>query len=293
MRIILITGISGSGKSVALTALEDAGYYCVDNLPPSMLRELIRTLMAQGVEHTAIAIDARSATSFTALSDDIHNLRQENVDIKVLYLTAKTESLIARFSETRRSHPLSHRINSNTPSSQRLTLAECIKEERERLVNIEDAAHTIDTSNMSANTLRTWITQLVEIKQASLTLLFESFAFKLGVPLDADFVFDARALANPYYDPNLRLLTGLDAPVISFLDAQSQAAELMQDIQHFISKWLPAFKQNNRSYITIAIGCTGGQHRSVYLVEHLAQYFQQTELVLTRHRELGLHQPPT
>ncbi|MEO8170746.1 MAG: RNase adapter RapZ, partial [Oxalobacteraceae bacterium] len=280
MRIIIITGISGSGKSVALNTLEDAGVYCVDNLPPPLLHDLITTLDADGVDTAAIAIDARSARSFAALPADIVRLKNAGHDVKVLFLTAKTESLITRFSETRRSHPLSHRTDSESGSQQSRTLEECIREERETLVAFEGYSHVIDTSGMSASKLRSWISELIAIKGSSLTLLFESFAFKFGVPLDADLVFDVRTLPNPFYDINLRPLTGQDAPVIAFLDAEPDAAELFNDIRNFVEKWLPAFKKNNRSYLTVAIGCTGGQHRSVYIAERLAHYFQTAEHVV-------------
>ena len=287
MRIILITGISGSGKSVALNVLEDAAYYCVDNLPPTLLRSLVATLIEQGTERLAVAVDARSANSLAGLPADISQLKQDGHDVKVLFLTAKTEALIARFSETRRSHPLSHHFGAQLAERRTRTLSECITEEREKLVAIEGFGHVIDTSGMSASKLRACVTDFVEIKHASLTLLFESFAFKFGVPLDADMVFDVRTLPNPYYNLDLRPLTGKDEAVIAFLDAEADAADLFNDIRNFVEKWLPAFKKNNRSYLTVAIGCTGGQHRSVYMVEQLAKYFQASERVVHRHRELS------
>ena len=285
MRIVLITGISGSGKSVALNVLEDAGYYCVDNLPPPLLPNLIDTLLADGTECVAVAVDARSAESLNDLPANVRQLKDEGHDVKVMFLTASTHSLVARFSETRRSHPLSHHLRPNENPAARRTLIECILEERERLLPIEKLGHVIDTSELSANKLRAWIKELVEIERAPLTLFFESFAFKHGVPLDADFVFDVRALPNPYYDLTLRPLTGKDQPVIAFLDAQPSAADLLQDIRVFIEKWLPSFKTDNRSYLTVAVGCTGGQHRSVYMAERLAAYFAPSERVVLRHRE--------
>jgi UPF0042 nucleotide-binding protein len=285
MRIVLITGISGSGKSVALNVLEDAGYYCVDNLPPPLLPSLISTLIGDGTACAAIAVDARSAESLVDLPANIKQLKDEGHDVKVMFLTASTHSLVARFSETRRSHPLSHHLRPNENPAARRTLIECILEERERLGAIEKLGHVIDTSELSANKLRAWIKELVEIERAPLTLFFESFAFKLGVPLDADFVFDVRALPNPYYDLTLRPLTGKDAPVIAFLDAQPSATDLLLDIRNFVEKWLPSFKTDNRSYLTVAVGCTGGQHRSVYMAERLAAYFAPTERVVLRHRE--------
>jgi UPF0042 nucleotide-binding protein len=286
MRVILITGISGSGKSVGLNALEDAGYFCVDNLPPALLRALVATRINEGDLTLAVSVDARSAVSLSSLPADIHWLKEQGHDVKVIFLTAKTEALIPRFSETRRSHPLSHRIGSENPTD-RLTLIECIRKEREMLAAIEEMSHVIDTSGLSANKLRTWIKDLIGSGRTPLTLLFESFAFKFGVPLDADLVFDVRVLPNPFYDTNLRPLTGRDAPVIEYLDAQPHALELLNDIRTFIEKWLPAYKNDNRSYLTVAIGCTGGQHRSVYMAEHLAQHFQSSARVLLRHRELA------
>ncbi|HEY0846110.1 MAG TPA: RNase adapter RapZ [Noviherbaspirillum sp.] len=286
MRIILITGISGSGKSVGLNALEDAGYFCVDNLPPKLLRQLVETRLEDGAQTLAVAMDARSADSLAGLPADIQRLKDEGHDVKVLFLTAKTESLIARFSETRRSHPLSHRFRPDQGPTDQPTLTECILHEREMLSPIEGIGHVIDTSGLSANKLRAWIKDLVETERTPLTLLFESFAFKFGVPLDADLVFDVRVLPNPYYDINLRPFTGRDEPVIAFLDTQAHVAELLADIRTFIEKWLPAFKNDNRSYLTVAIGCTGGQHRSVYMVEQLAKHFRSSERVLLRHREL-------
>ncbi|MGV3741688.1 MAG: RNase adapter RapZ [Burkholderiaceae bacterium] len=288
MRIILITGISGSGKSVGLNALEDAGYFCVDNLPPTLLRSLVETRQSEGDTTLGVAVDARSADSLTGLPDDINWLKEQGHDVKVIFLTAKTESLVTRFSETRRSHPLSHRVKSTQNPNDRLTLTECIRKEREMLSAIEGIGDVIDTSGLSANKLRAWIKDQIGTERAPLTLLFESFAFKFGVPLDADLVFDVRMIPNPYYDLKLRPYSGKDKPVIEFLDAQPEANEILGDIRTFIEKWLPAFKRDNRSYLTVAIGCTGGQHRSVYMVERLAAHFQEAARVIIRHRELSL-----
>ena len=286
MRIILITGISGSGKSVGLHALEDAGYFCVDNLPPSLLRALVAARIEEGGAKLAVAMDARSARSLVGLPADIDWLREQGHDVKVLFLTAKTDSLIARFSETRRSHPLSHRSLLNDLPDDLPTLTECIREEREMLAGIEEIGHVIDTSGLRANKLRAWIKSLVESERSPMTLLFQSFAFKFGVPLDADLVFDVRTLPNPHYDDVMRPLTGRDQQVQDFLLAQPDAIALFNDIRDFVAKWLPSFKNDNRSYLTVAIGCTGGQHRSVFMAERLAQYFRATEHVLLRHREL-------
>lgn len=286
MRIILLTGISGSGKSVGLNVLEDAGYFCVDNLPPSLLRSLVETRASEGAKNLAVAVDARSANSLSSLPADINWLKEQGHLVKVLFLTAKTESLINRFSETRRSHPLSHRLDSTAEPGNRPTLIECIRQERDVLAEVEGLGQLIDTSGLSANQLRAWIKELVESESVPLTLLFESFAFKYGVPLDADLVFDVRVVPNPFYDKALRPLTGRDQPVIDFLSSQPTAIALQEDIRAFIDKWLPAYKADNRSYLTVAIGCTGGQHRSVFMVERLAAHFQSKAGVLIRHREL-------
>ncbi|MBC3870530.1 RNase adapter RapZ [Undibacterium oligocarboniphilum] len=287
MQILVISGISGSGKSVVLNVVEDAGYYCVDNLPPSLLPELITTLSAQHYPQVAVAIDSRSAHLLTGMPETVQALRQAGHAVKVLFLTASTESLVARFSETRRSHPLSHWLTLKQTVDTHMTLTECIEEEREILAEIQALAHIIDTTDLRANQLRNWVKEVIEIQHAPLTLMFESFAFKRGVPLDADFVFDVRMLPNPHYDLDLRPLTGRDEPVIRYLEAQPVVQEMYADILQFLSKWIPSFKEDNRSYLTIAIGCTGGQHRSVYMVEKLTQHFRSAEQVLVRHRRLG------
>jgi UPF0042 nucleotide-binding protein len=287
MRIVLITGISGSGKSIGLNALEDAGYFCVDNLPPALLRALVETRLKEDAGRLAVAMDSRSADSLAGLPADIRGLRDAGHDVKVIFLTAKTEALVARFSETRRSHPLSHRIRPEQGSDDRLTLVECIRQEREMLAAIEGLGHVIDTSGLSANKLRRWIRELADSEHTPLTMLFESFAYKFGVPLDADLVFDVRVLPNPFYDRNLRPLTGKDAAVAEFLASQPLVEELVEDIRRYLEKWLPAFKDDHRSYLTIAVGCTGGQHRSVYIAERLAQFFRGSEHVVLRHRELA------
>lgn len=284
MQILLISGISGSGKSVALNVLEDAGYYCVDNLPPSLLPELITTLSNE--PQVAVAIDSRSASQLTGFLDTKQILRKAGHEVRMLFLTASTDSLVARFSETRRSHPLSHRLGRENSSIEKLSLMECIEEEREILAEIQALAHVIDTTDLSANQLRSWVKNMIDMPHAPLTLMFESFAFKRGVPLDADYVFDVRMLPNPHYDLVLRPLTGRDAPVVDYLDNQTMAQDMYADILAFLTKWIPSFKDDNRSYLTIAIGCTGGQHRSVYMVEKLSRHFQQSEQVLVRHRRL-------
>lgn len=286
MRILLISGISGSGKSVALNVLEDAGFYCIDNLPPSLLPALVVTLLAEHIDVAAVAIDSRSAHLLTSVPQTINQLRRKGHQVDVVFLTASTDSLVARFSETRRPHPLSHRLQSSNLTIDTLSLTECIEEEREMLATIQQLAHVIDTSNLSTSTLRTWIKDVLQTEHAPLVMMFESFAYKIGVPLDTDFVFDVRMLPNPYYDLSLRPLTGRDPEVIRFLDEQAMVQDLFTDIKVFIDKWLPSFKADHRSYLTIGIGCTGGQHRSVYMVEKLAAYFKLHEQVLIRHRRI-------
>jgi RNase adapter protein RapZ len=285
MRIVLITGISGSGKSVALNALEDAGFYCVDNLPPRVLPELARAVAAEGQRELAVAIDARSSGSLEEVPELIRTLSREH-DLRVLFLNASTPALIQRFSETRRRHPLSGWSAETSPLA---SLEEAIDHERELVAPLAEFGHQIDTSNLRANVLRSRVKQFIEQKHAGdLILMFESFGFKRGIPLDADYVFDVRALPNPYYDHVLRPLTGLDEPVAEYLEAQPAVREMAGDIEAFIAKWLPHFRDDHRSYLTCAIGCTGGQHRSVYIVEKLARRFAGQTNVIVRHRDAPL-----
>ncbi len=284
MRIVLITGISGSGKSVALNALEDAGYYCVDNLPPRVLPELVRSITDDGQQHLAVAIDARSSSSLADMPGLIRELSQQH-DVRVLFLNASTQALIQRFSETRRRHPLSGSPSHEADVGLLSSLEEAIERERELVAPLAGFGHEIDTSNLRANVLRTWVKRFIEQKNDDLVLMFESFGFKRGVPLDADFMFDVRALPNPYYDRELRPLTGLDQPVIAFLDALPIVHQMIDDIEAFLVKWLPHFRDDNRSYLTVAIGCTGGQHRSVFIAETLAARLSRQANVIVRHRD--------
>jgi UPF0042 nucleotide-binding protein len=278
MRLVLISGLSGSGKSIALNVLEDAGYYCVDNLPATLLPQLLETLDQAGYERVAAAIDVRSGVSLGELPDQLTALRAYDLELRFIFLEARDETLIARFSETRRKHPL---------ASDDTTLAEAIAREREMLQDIAELGHRIDTSNLKPGTLRSWVTDFIEIDAgAGLTLLFESFGYKHGIPLDADLVFDVRCLPNPHYDPALRPLTGREAAVVSFLEAQPEVPRMAADIRRFIADWLPYYVRDNRSYLTVALGCTGGQHRSVYFAEWLARQFQGMARVLVRHRGL-------
>ncbi|MEQ1807926.1 MAG: RNase adapter RapZ [Burkholderiaceae bacterium] len=292
--VVLVTGISGSGKSVALHALEDAGFFCVDNLPPELLREFLRLEHERSQRRVAIAMDARSAASLPQLLPLMEQLRNEGVSIRSLFLDASTDALLRRFSETRRPHPLSDEHHHRTPGRRkedqtpdgRRALIEAIELERELLGDMRQASTVIDTSQLRPAQLRAWMRDLVRADVSRLTLVFESFAFKHGVPLDADFVFDVRILPNPHYVRELQPLTGRDEPVASYLQAQPEVVEMMAQIDAFISHWLPSFEDDQRSYLTVAIGCTGGQHRSVYFVESLAYRFGGRVATLIRHREL-------
>ena len=292
--VVLVTGISGSGKSVALHALEDAGFFCVDNLPPELLREFLRLEHERSQRRVAIAVDVRSAGSLPHLLPLIEELRGEGVMIRSVFLDAGTEALVRRFSESRRPHPLSQQTTSTSPNRRKedreteghRALYDAIELERELLAELREISTVVDTSQLRPAQLRLWIRDLVQAGSLGLTLVFESFAFKHGVPLDADFVFDVRILPNPYYIRELRALTGRDDGVIQYLEAQPEVAEMMTQIETFIARWLPAFENDQRSYLTVAIGCTGGQHRSVYLAETLARRFSARSVSLIRHREL-------
>ena len=291
MQIIIVTGLSGSGKSIVLRALEDNNFYWIDNLPATLLPQITQHLNATNHGKIAISIDSRSA-ALEALPQAIESLKADGNQVQVLFLESAVETLVKRFSETRRKHPLS---NENT------TLAESIARERDLLAGVAALGNHVDTSNLSANALRNHVRELISALQLTsetahpnkgLVLLFTSFGFKNGIPLDADFVFDVRSLPNPHYDPILKPLTGKDAAVQTFLANQPAAIEMLADIKHYVQKWLPSFNADNRSYLTVAIGCTGGQHRSVYFVEQLSAYFKQhftnnnKQQVIIRHREL-------
>jgi UPF0042 nucleotide-binding protein len=277
VQLFLISGLSGSGKSVALKTLEDAGFYCVDNLPAELLPALIDNLQQAGNTHIAVSIDVRSGQSVQQLPQRIESLKQRGLDVHLLFLDAQTDTLVKRYSETRRLHPLNDGVR---------TLPECVAYERELLSEISGIGHHIDTTELNANALRAWVKQFIRLDRARLTLLFQSFGFKHGIPLDADLVFDVRCLPNPYYDPLLRPFTGRDQAVIDFLEQTQTVQRMYEDIRVFVESWLPCYIADNRSYLTVAIGCTGGQHRSVYLAEKLALHFTSQQQVLVRHREL-------
>ena len=308
--VVLVTGISGSGKSVALHALEDAGFFCIDNLPPELLRGFLQLEHRLHDQRVAIAVDVRSAGSLPHLLPLIKQLNAEGVKVRSIFLDASTDALVRRFSETRRPHPLSQTPGRTPPSQEQRdddtgytipgdldlervstadghrALIDAIELERELLSELREVSTVIDTSQLRPAQLRLWIRDLMSGTGNRLTLVFESFAFKHGVPLDADYVFDVRVLPNPHYVRELRPLDGRDSPVVAYLEAQPDVIEMLTQIDAFLTRWLPAFNNDQRSYLTVAIGCTGGQHRSVYFVEMLARRFARRTVTLIRHREL-------
>ena len=286
IQMVLITGMSGSGKSVALHALEDAGYFCVDNLPPKLLLPIVELEKSHHATRLAIAVDVRSATSLPLLPQQLTALRAQGVAVQPLFLDASTDTLVRRYSETRRRHPLSQAGSAPAAPDQRPALAEAIELERRLLAKLREQAHVIDTSIIRPAQLQAYVKSLISTPGGQLTLVFESFSYKRGIPADADFVFDVRMLPNPHYDPALRHQTGRGAAVAAFLHQQPEAMLMLDHIQRFLAHWLVGLARDHRSYVTVAIGCTGGQHRSVFLVEQLAQAFSSEWATLTRHREL-------
>jgi RNase adapter protein RapZ len=284
MKLTIISGRSGSGKSTALHILEDRGYYCIDNLPASLLPALADRLSADdtNVPNIAVSIDARNIpTDLQQVPKIISELQAKEISTEIIFLDATSQTLLKRFSESRRKHPL---------STESIDLCEAIDIESELLESISVMANlVIDTSSMSLHQFRDLVkSRLFEDTETRMALLFQSFGYKNGVPVDADLVYDVRCLPNPYWDTALRSLTGLNTEVISFLDAQAEVQEMYKDIRDYLDKWLPKFESNNRSYITVAIGCTGGQHRSVYMGEKLASYFSsKIKNVQIRHRDIG------
>jgi RNase adapter protein RapZ len=288
LEVVLITGMSGSGKSVALRALEDAGYYCVDNLPPELLLQFIDLEQETSAERVAIAVDVRSATSLPLVPAQLRELRRRNLDVRSLFLDSTTDTLVRRFSETRRRHPLSASTSGSPQQAEdgQRALVDAIELERELLGELREQAHVIDTSVIRPTQLQAHVKSLLSAPATQLTLVFESFAFKRGIPVDADYVFDVRMLPNPHYEPSLRDLTGRDEAVRSFLQQHADVNRMYEDIARFLDAWLQPLALDHRSYVTVAIGCTGGQHRSVYLVEQLAARFGGHWTALKRHREL-------
>ena len=282
--LVVVSGMSGSGKSVALNTFEDLGFYCVDNLPAELLPAFVRLQHAHHGKRVAIAMDARSAASLPNLPKKLRQLekfRSEGVQLHVLFLDANTPTLVRRFSETRRRHPLSP-----TDAPDGGALAQVIEHERELLADLREFAHVIDTSNIRGPQLQSYVKSLIQAPANQLSLVFQSFGFKHGLPLDADYVFDVRMLPNPYYDLELRPLTGKDAPVQTFLRQQPDVLVMQQHIQQFVTHWLPALQANHRSYVTVAVGCTGGQHRSVAVTERLSHDLAGAYRTSVQHRDL-------
>jgi RNase adapter protein RapZ len=290
LRLLIISGRSGSGKSTALNMLEDHGYYCIDNLPASLLSAFIQRISGDNVAlpRVAVSIDARNLPDdLRKVPEILRELQISEIDTEIIFLDANNPTLIKRFSESRRKHPL---------TTEHIGLREAIIKERELLEPISALAQlSIDTSTMSIHQLRDSIrSRVLEKSDSSLSLMFESFGFKNGVPVDADFVFDVRCLPNPYWDPALKKLSGLDEKVMSFLSADEDVKAMQQDIYAFLDKWLPRFESSNRSYMTVAIGCTGGQHRSVYMCEQLRKAFSgRIGNLQVMHRELSRQEAGT
>jgi len=283
-RLVVVSGLSGSGKSVALHALEDIGYFSVDNLPVSFLMEFARMITASDLplyQNVAVGIDARNpAEALSGFPPVLEQIRATDLVSELIFIEAADDVLINRFSETRRRHPL---------SAGSVALAEAIARERELLEPMAECADLrIDTTPMHIHQLRDLIRhRVVEHEPDRLSLQFVSFGYKYGVPRDSDFVFDVRCLPNPHWEPNLRHLSGLDDDVVSFLRATSEVETMFAGISKFLDDWIPHFEADNRSYLTVAVGCTGGRHRSVYVVERLAEFFKrQAKEVLVTHRDM-------
>jgi len=284
MKLVIISGRSGSGKSTALNVLEDLGFYCIDNLPVGLLPNLLMQTPNAEANHTtnmAVSIDARNIpTELAHFADIIAQLDPNQCQLEIIYLDAHPDTLLTRFSATRRKHPL---------TGPDIPLYEAINQEGLVLQHIADMADlTVDTTHLSMHQLRSMIKSRVVQKQGNeMSLLFESFGFKHGIPKDSDLVFDVRCLPNPYWDPQLRKYTGQDQPVVDFLQKEKTVNSMFDDIHGFLQNWLPEFQANNRTYMTVSIGCTGGQHRSVYMAERLRRHYQDEYVnVQLRHREL-------
>ncbi len=285
MNWILISGLSGAGKSIAMRALEDLGFFCVDNLPMTMVPALVDQVRRTGTDrerHVAVVVDARGASrGLEKFSEVVQQMRQDGINPQVIFLEAEDNVLITRFKETRRRHPL---------TSKNCTLSEAISRERALLAPLrENADVVIDTTHTHLYQLRDLVRQrLYESAPDSFSVMLQSFGYKNGVPQDADMVFDARCLPNPYWKPELKSLNGQDEEVIRYLEAQPEAMKMLESLKSFLDQWIPAFELDNRAYLNIAIGCTGGQHRSVYLVDRIAEHLSgKRESVIVRHRDLA------
>lgn len=283
MKIIIVSGLSGAGKSTALRILEDSGYYCVDNIPLTMLEQLVAIYQRYGYSKIAIGVDTKTSPLLDQLPKSLKVLRNNDFDIKMVYLDAVDQCLVTRFSETRRKHPLSNDVR---------TLEECIDIERDLLSDISNISHRIDTSNLSANALRKIIKDFVEADFYQMNIIVQSFGFKYGLPIDSDFVFDVRCLPNPHYDKEIRDYNGTQEPIIKFLEKEPSVQKMLHDIYTMLNSWFDEFGKDNRNYLTIAIGCTGGKHRSVYLTEQLGKLIKQNfpYNVITRHRQIIINE---
>lgn len=282
MLLIIISGRSGAGKSVALSSFEDMGFYCVDNIPISLLPELAKTV-EKNQQSLAVSVDVRNLSEIDCVFKQILNFIPHSFKVQIIYLDAEDKTLIRRYSETRRIHPL---------ATNNRTLEEAILKEKKYLEQVRDCSDLlIKTDSLSVHELASELRlRILGKKERELTLLIESFGFKNGLPVESDFVFDVRFLPNPHWDPALRLLTGLDKPVQTFFEDQDLVSSFIEETANYLMRWLPEIKKNNRSYLTISIGCTGGQHRSVYIAEQLAHFFMtQDEQVQIRHQTLGIH----
>ena len=280
MQLILISGLAGAGKSTALHILEDSGYNCIDNLPPPMLIQLVEMYsITQNNKKVAVSVDTRSYSLLRQLPTTIQKLHELGIKIKIIFLDARPDVLIKRFSETRRKHPL---------SDDKKTIIDCITEEQELLSIMSTLAHKIDTSDLSANELRTIVKQFVDADYSQLNIVVQSFGFKYGLPIDSDYVFDVRCLPNPHYDKKICDFNGTEAPIINFLAKQEKVQLMIKDIYNLINNWLTEFSRDNRNYLTISIGCTGGKHRSVYISECLANLIRHSGYkTIIRHRHIN------
>jgi UPF0042 nucleotide-binding protein len=277
MRLFIFTGLSGSGKSVALKTLEDLDFYCIDNLPIKLLDSCINTLVTQGYSNVAISLDVRNPSFLGVLPREIENLARQRVEVKIIFLDSSNESLLRRYSESRRPHPL---------ATDKRTLIECIKEERSLLQAIKLEAEHIDTSRLTPQQLKNWVRGLIENKEQQFQLVLQSFGFKHGIPLDTDFTFDVRCLPNPFYENELKNLSGIDIEVETYLNKNADTVNMIETIYEFANRWLPKFIREGRVNLAISIGCTGGQHRSVYIVKQLNEKFKNVYRTLVRHRDL-------
>ncbi len=284
--IFVVTGLSGSGKSLTLNVLEDSGFFCIDNLPITLMDSTINFLQKKKQTKIAISVDARDKESIDVLISKLDLFKSTYSNFNIIFLTANNTNLLQRYSETRRRHPLSFQQNIYTEEKMSLTIAECITSERELLEKVQNKSISIDTSDLKPSDLKQWILKLIRINPKSSLVVIQSFAFKAGIPLDTDLVFDARCLPNPYYDRNLRDLNGKDLQIVEFLSSKEIVNQYIHEIHQYLSVWLPKYLNKERSYFTISIGCTGGKHRSVYCTEEISNLLEKKWTVSIRHKGL-------